>query len=109
MSDVSILLGKTLFECYELDGGIIFKTSEEETYKMYHNQSCCESVDLQDITGDLMDLIGAPILHAEESTEDKDGGTWTFYKFATVNGWVDIRWFGEDNYYSVSVDFEKIY
>lgn len=109
MSDISALLGKTLVSCDKSGHNtIIFETSEGEVYKMYHGQHCCESVDLHDITGDLSDLVGVPILRAKESTEDKDGGQWTFYKLATVNGWVDIRWFGEYNYYSVSVDFEKI-
>lgn len=39
---------------------------------MYHDQECCELVQVVDITGDLNDLVGARILVATEATNDKD-------------------------------------
>jgi hypothetical protein len=108
------LLGKTLAEVVERSHAeLVFRTTDGETYRMYHEQDCCEYVSIEDIVGDLDDLIGSPITMAEEVVED--GGesnwgtsTWTFYKLATNKGYVTIRWFGESNgYYSESVDFVK--
>ena len=69
----------------------------------------------------MSDLVGSPILMAEEVTyvdehppeighrQTDESWTWTFYKFATVKGYVTIRWLGESNgYYSESVSFGKI-
>jgi len=79
-----------------------------------HTQDCCESVDINDIVGDLEDLVGEPLLLAEQvqgetpvdfNEEDHESVTWTFYKFATRKGYVDVRWLGESNgYYSEGVD-----
>ena len=76
-------------------------------------QDCCESVTIVDVVGNISALIGSPLLMADESTSDQanasESGTWTFYKFATIKGYVDIRWLGESNgYYSESVDFERL-
>ena len=115
------LIGKTLTSVENKnDEELVFTVSEGEKYMLYHDQGCCESVYIEDIIGDLDDLVGSPILMAEESESDEnpegieikyqdDSFTWTFYKLATVKGYVTIRWYGESNgYYSESVDFRKI-
>lgn len=93
---------------------ILFITECGKKYIMYHRQECCESVSIEDITEDYKEiLIGNKILMAEVSDHSKDNGdcdheTWTFYKLATIKGYVDIRWYGASNgYYSEAVDFKE--
>lgn len=101
----------------ELIDQIGFTFSDSEKYKMYHMQDCCEGVNIEDICGDLGDLIDSPLLLAEEVTsedfenrkKDYESCLWTFYKFSTVKGSVTIRWLGESNgYYSESVSIRKL-
>lgn len=111
------LLGKTIVEIEgaEKDNDkIIFICLDKSKYVMYHEQNCCETVFIEDVCGDVKNLIGSPILLAEETTNadeppiDKwdDSYTWTFYRLATVKGYVTVRWYGTSNgYYSESVDF----
>jgi hypothetical protein len=107
------LVGQTLISAIT-DGTheIVLKT-EHRTYMLHHNGSCCETVEIESIVGDLQDLVGSPLLICEASSNTKSveygDETWTFYKMATIGGYVDIRWFGESNgYYSTEVDFEEI-
>ncbi|UNY39974.1 hypothetical protein KLEB273_gp261 [Bacillus phage vB_BauM_KLEB27-3] len=109
--DVSSLLGKTLKRVERIKKNeLLFETSSGHQYLMCHDQSCCESVYLEDIIGDLEDLVGHPLLMSEvvtEKSKTEDGSqTWSFYKFATIKGDVTLRWYGESNgWYSEEVDF----
>lgn len=96
---------------------IAIETSCGRRFEMRHDQECCESVGVEDVCGDIADIIGSPILLAEESCQD--GGrlddfdscssTWTFYKLATIKGAITIRWLGVSNgYYSETVDMYEV-
>lgn len=97
-----------------------FDTADGRQFEMFHEQDCCEQVLVEEIIGDLRDLIGAPILVAEEVVSEKppadkaleyepESQTWTFYKLRTIKGSVDIRWWGTSNgYYSESVYFHEL-
>lgn len=119
MTEFSELQGKTITQVqrYE-DERIVFVCDDGKSYRLYHAQDCCESVVIESITGDLTDLIGTPILLAEEASNNDhddpnpkscDTNTWTFYKLRTIKGSVDIRWHGSSNgYYSERVDFVEV-
>lgn len=129
---ISELIGKTLTDIQKSDDVIMFICDDGDVYQMRHDQACCESVSIDDICGDLNDLIGYTIIKAEELVsneptlkqvaekekekfeqgedywESDESFTWTFYKFATAKGYVDIKWFGTSNgYYSESVSLIK--
>lgn len=109
------LKGKT-FKNITVDknrGYLEFTAIDDQVYKMYHDQECCEEVYIEDICGDLDDLINVPILDAHEKHKEICDKTphsyelegWTFYTLRTVNGTVDIRWYGSSNgYYGVEVN-----
>lgn len=117
--DVSIMTGMTIVDVSGLtkdSDEVFFTTTCGRQFKMYHEQDCCESVNIDDVCGDVEDLIGAIIIHFEEriSEGDEDSGdkpnqysesfTWTFYDIQTDKGCVNIKWLGESNgYYSESV------
>ena len=112
-SELNGLVIKSIKGMTQGDEVVIIETECGRTFRMYHSQDCCESVYICDVVGDVPDLIGTPILMAEESTKDvpenDELGMWTFYKLATRKGYVDLRWYGSSNgYYGVGVSFVEV-
>lgn len=111
MANFEDLKGKVLTNIERVgDEELIFTCKDGSKYKMYHEQDCCEDVRIEDVTGDLNDLLNSEVMVSEERTNEgeTDWGseTWTFYTIRTQKASVDIRWHGESNgYYSESVDF----
>ena len=108
------LAGETIVSIDGMEKGsteVRIVTKSARTFTLHHEQDCCEDVRLEDVAGEVDDLIGSPITMAEVVSEkgepkDKydDSQTWTFYKLATVKGYVTLRWLGESNgYYSENV------
>lgn len=122
-AELKELVGKTLCQvnCKAGDDQADFLCDGGELYAMKHDQDCCERVYIEDVCGDVADLIGQPIVRAEEASsvdgfDEKKGRehhddsfTWTFYIIGTAKGTVTIRWYGESNgYYSERVDFVRV-
>lgn len=123
---LSHLIGLTLKEVtVNKQDDVITYTSEcGQQFRMLHHNDCCETVYIEDVEGDINDLIGSPILVAETVQDamqqamnliiplpEKNGQCeqWTFYRLATAKGWVVIRWYGDSNgYYSTDVSFERV-
>lgn len=122
---ISMMVGKTIVKASDVKKGadtILFLMSDGTAYGFYHDQDDIKYVSIEDVCGDISDLIGSPITQAEEATSKdrktidpftwsecaakyEDSQTWTFYKFATNRGSVTIRWLGQSNgYYSERVD-----
>lgn len=117
---ITDIIGKTISHIEARQGSeeCILTFTDDTRYRFYHEQDCCENVYIEDIIGELADLLNEPLLMAEEVSNDQavdvdipsgpydDSRTWTFYKFATVKGYVTFRWLGTSNgYYSESVDY----
>lgn len=109
------LIGKTVTKIDSNQDGEILLTlhlSDGTRMLFVHPQDCCETVDLDDVDGDYDDIIGHPLTLAEEVSntpnEPKDqydeSYTWTFYRLATVKGYMTLKFYGSSNgYYSEEV------
>ena len=111
------LLGRSLCRVTADDAELTLYLSDTNYVRFSHHQDCCEHVYIEDICGDLDDLVGAPLVEAEEVSnydvgplgDYDESHTWTFYRFRTRKGSVTVRWYGTSNgYYSEDVSVEVV-
>jgi hypothetical protein len=117
--EFSELAGKTLTKIDGLEAGsedVTFECNDGSLYELSHVPDCCESVSVEDVAGDVSDLLNSRVELAEVITsndnppgvtkEYRDSFTWSFYKIRTNKGSVTIRWYGESNgYYGETASF----
>lgn len=116
VKDFTDLVGHTITSIRDTSDSLDFTLANGQKCSLYHEQDCCESVSIDDISGDFSLLLDSPLLSVseEESNENppgvakgwQDSFTWTTYVFTTAKGSVTVRWYGESNgYYSEHVNF----
>jgi hypothetical protein len=109
-NNIPLLLGHTLKAVGRPhENRLEFFREDGLKVNMYHSQDCCEVVYLDDVVGDLKDLVGSPLTVAEFYTHwgapEYGDLQYTFYRLGTAKGFVTLRWIGESNgYYSTEVD-----
>lgn len=115
----SVLVGKTIKRVEggeEGDEHIAFHCDDGASYAGTHQQDCCESVKIFDTVGNVEDIVGSPVILAEEENDADqpadityqpyDSYTWTIYTIETAKGRYVVRWLGESNgYYGESPYF----
>lgn len=73
MTQFKDLEGQTLFEILVGGDEIRFITTDGKVYIMHHHQDCCENVRVEEVIGDINDLLRSPILLADESSSRESG------------------------------------
>ena len=69
-AEIELLLGRIVENIDVKDEEIVFWCNNNRVFRMFHSQDCCESVSVEEVIGDINDLIGSPVVMAEERTQD---------------------------------------
>lgn len=115
--DLSHLVGQTFTKIEpKLSAGEIFFYIGDKKYCMFHQQDCCENVNVEEVEGDYQNIVGTPLISATVDVSDSTDGpgayessTRSVYVFSTQKGTVTIKWLGTSNgYYSETVNFYEV-
>lgn len=69
VNEFASMIGATVVKVTGHEQGsdsMTFHADDGRRFTFYHSQDCCESVSIEDVCGDVEDLVGSPILLAEE-------------------------------------------
>lgn len=66
--ELSQMVGVTMVSVTgkQYDEALRFTSDDGRCFSFYHEQDCCENVSIEEVIGDLDDLVGSPIVYAEE-------------------------------------------
>lgn len=96
--DLKSLEGKVFTHVSVETGDLTFE-NEKDIYCLQHISDYDEHAYVESISGDLQDLVGTPIIEANEydGTMPSDSGEcdYYFYTFKTHKGFVDVRYCGD--------------
>lgn len=114
--NINEMSGKTIKECnYNKDyEEIILIMTTGERYKIYHDQDCCELVNIYWSQSNIKNIIDKTIESLEEVSQrpdiEGDSMTITNYIFTFTDGTkANLYWVGESNgYYSEEPIIEKL-
>ncbi len=114
------LKGKIIKEINGLKIGSdeVFIRTNDETYKIYHAQDCCEHVRIVKVIGNVDELIGEVVFAEEDAGANEpdwhdeyldESRTWTKYVLKTANASLEFWFLGESNgCYSENISIKKI-
>jgi len=105
------LLGRTLVEirgAFEGSEEVVLMTADKKAYRLHGDSGYVLDTRLEDIAGNVADLVGTPLLMAQvvssqaapsdlKSYGEWESSTWTYYKLATVKGYVTLRWWANSD------------
>lgn len=114
------LKGKTIkgISGLEIGSREVSIRTNDGTYRLYHEQECCEYVRVVKVVGNVNELIGEVLFAEEDAGANEpdwydesfnDSHTWTKYVLKTTNASLEFWFLGESNgYYGESISIKKI-
>jgi hypothetical protein len=112
--DAARMIGEVFTSVVYDDETVVFEKADGSQYRLYHYQDCCESCFIEQVIGNILDLVGSPITNAVTYGADAPVGlandfsnTYEIWELQTIKGVVKIACFGSSNgYYSETFDLE---